>query len=126
MEKRKKRDYLGARIYDVPTQGYGSELKPEPTMVDGLGLAVYKSPSSNENRPGIRMFAKGCSASGCPLKISLDIPLSQALRLFHEHNINDHDQLSPQHLIYLYRDQPTDPDASPIQGAQEAQGDDQT
>lgn len=104
------REFLGAKInYNVPTQGYGSELKPEPTMVDGQGRAVYKSPSSNENRPGIKMFAKGCSAPECLLEIPLDIPLPQALQLFHEHNINDHDQLSPQHLVYLYVETPPDP-----------------
>lgn len=90
-------------------QGYGSELKPEPTMVDNQGRPIYKSPSSNENRPGIKMFAKGCSAPGCPLIIPLNIPLPQVLLQFHEHNASEHDQLAPQHLVYLYIDQPTDP-----------------
>ena len=55
------------------------------------------------------MFAKGCSAPGCPLVIPLNTPLSKALQQFYEHNAGEHDELSPQHLVYLYVETPTDP-----------------
>lgn len=110
MEKR-KRDYLGAKIYDVPTQGYGSELimeeiaigdSPEPEL-------VYKSPSPNETGNNVVLFGKGCSANGCPLVIPLDIPLPEALAAFYKHNKADHDELYPQRMIFLYRESPADP-----------------
>ncbi len=110
MEKRKKRDYLGARIYDVPTQGYGTELKIEPTAIyEGLDNTVYKSRSPNETVTERVLFGRGCSAEGCALVISLDLSLPEALAAFKIHNEADHNERYLQHMVYLYKAKPTDP-----------------
>lgn len=119
-----KVDTSDTRVHAVTLRGYASQFLESVTI--GCQGDVLKSDSPNEK--GYKKFGRGCSAPKCVWISPPDANFNELYESFRAHktfgNAGEDDHYY--HLVYLYRDQPTDPDAPPIQGAQEAQGNDQS